>query len=50
MWNAFGIVCGKHTPAVNSIAHPVLGDPVYIMQDATHIIKNLKAALVNGQQ
>ena len=50
MWKSFGIVCGKYSETTNKIQHPC--DPsrfLYFIADVPHVIKNVKAALVNGQ-
>jgi len=50
MWNSFGISCGRLTKTVNRIPHPCISDKhLYFLADAPHVIKNLKAAIVNGQ-
>ena len=50
MWNSFGIRCGRLFETVNHIPHPCFPDSnLYFLADVPHVIKNLKAALVNGQ-
>ena len=48
---AFGIVCSKLSVTVNKILHPLVpGRMLYFMFDVPHLIKNVKAALVNGHE
>lgn len=50
IWSAFGICCGRSSRTVNAILHPCSTErKLYFLADAPHLIKNLKAALVNGQ-
>lgn len=50
MWRSFGIVCGKDCQTVNKIKHPCQPNrSLYFLADVPHVLKNLKAALVNGQ-
>nr|XP_054757276.1 uncharacterized protein LOC129263389 [Lytechinus pictus] len=51
MWKSFGIKCGKHCRTKSKIPHPQ--DPakwLHFLADVPHLFKNIKAALVNGQQ
>ena len=50
MWNSFGICCGRMMKTVNRISHPCSSQKeLSFLADAPHLMKNLKAALVNGQ-
>src|SRR5688572_8957393 len=50
LWTTFGICCGRASKAVNAVLHPCSTEHrLYFLADAPHLIKNLKAALVNGQ-
>lgn len=50
MWKAFGIVSGKQCQTINKIQHPYNPERfLYFLADVPHVLKNLKAALVNGQ-
>ena len=47
----FGIVCSKLSVTVNKIPHPcAAGRHLFFMFDVPHLIKNIKAALVNGHE
>lgn len=51
MWKSFGVQCSRFLPTVNKVAHPTVpGQYLYFVADAPHVIKNPKAALINGQQ
>lgn len=51
MWKSFGVQCGKYVTTVNKVASPVSpSNSVHFLADAPHLLKNLKAALVNGQE
>ena len=48
---AFGIVCSKLSVTVNKIPHPLVpGRMLYFMFDVLHLIKNVRAAIVNGHE
>src|SRR5688572_27578670 len=50
MWSTFGICCGRMMKTINQIPHPCSSQyELYFLADSPHLIKNLKAALVNGQ-
>lgn len=50
MWNSFGINCGRLQKLKTSVQHPSnTKSKLYFLADAPHVIKNLKAAMVNGQ-
>ena len=50
MWRSFNILTAKHCKTVNKIPHPQNPQKwLYFLADVPHVIKNLKAALVNGQ-
>lgn len=49
LWLSFGIVCSKFSRTINKIPHPTeAGRYLHFLADVPHIIKNMKAALVNG--
>ena len=51
MWREFGIQVGKTGQPVFSVPHPV--EPklkLHFMANVPHVVKNIKVALVNGQQ
>lgn len=50
MWKSLGIICGKHCKTKSKIPHPQ--DPakwLRFLADVSHLFKNIKYALVNGQ-
>ena len=50
MWKSFGIMCGKYCRTIDRIAHPQApGKWLFFLADVPHVFKNVKAALVNGQ-
>ena len=49
MWKSFGIVCSRFSEIVNKIPHPCVPERyLYFMADVPHVIKNLKASMING--
>ena len=50
MWRSFNLLTAKHCKTVKKIPHPQNPQKwLYFLADVSHVIKNLKAALVNGQ-
>ena len=50
MWSSFDISCHRDTEPNNKAPHPVKPDQfLYFLADAPHLLKNLKQALINGQ-
>lgn len=50
MWKSFGIICGKHCQTVYRIPHPHETEGwLYFLADVPHLFKNIKSALVSGQ-
>ena len=51
MWKVFGISATKDSGVRNKIDHPYeAGQKLYFLADVPYVIKNLKAALVNGNK
>ena len=50
MWKSFGVKVGKNSEWITKIPHPSLPDEeLYFLADDPHLVKNVKAALCNGQ-
>ena len=49
MWKSFGVICGKQCRTVHRIPHPHDESWLYFLADVPHLFKNIKAAIVNGQ-
>ena len=48
LWRSFGLRTGRHCGTVNKIPHPLDSQKsLHFLSDVPHVIKNLKAALVN---
>ena len=49
MWKHFGVKIGKNSEWKTTISHPSLPDEeLYFIADDPHLVKNIKAALCNG--
>lgn len=50
LWREFGITAGRYSATVNKIPHPCDGNRyLYIIADAAHLLKNLKACILNNK-
>ena len=50
MWKKFGVKVGKNSDWITSVPYPFLpNEDLFFLADDPHLVKNIKAALCNGQ-